>query len=71
MMPTVELPLKKRIHELERGLDQAKAELEDVLITMNHARVFITSRQKMHSTGVGLWDEQVERIKRLKGDNNV
>jgi hypothetical protein len=29
----------------------------NVMITMRHARTFITSRQKMHPVGVTLWDE--------------
>lgn len=38
--------------------------LAETLTTMRHARVFITSREKMHPTGVELWDELVGKIER-------
>lgn len=36
--------------------------VEDAVVTLNHARVFITSRQKMHPDGVKLYDELIERL---------
>lgn len=41
---------------------QQRALLRETLVTMKHAHVFITSREKMHPTGVGLYDELVEQI---------
>jgi protein-arginine kinase activator protein McsA len=35
---------------------------EEILTTMKHARTFITSREKMHPTGVELYDELIEKI---------
>jgi hypothetical protein len=44
-----------RIEELEQAL-------RDVRVTMNHARIFITSRQKMAAVGVELYDQDIARI---------
>jgi hypothetical protein len=41
---------------------QQRALLREALITMNHARVFISTREKMHPIGVGLYDDLVEQI---------
>ena len=54
-----------KIKSLQAENESLKEDLKEVKVTMNHARVFITSRQKMHPTGVGLWDEQVEEINKL------
>jgi hypothetical protein len=61
-------PCKYKRPELYEYSESLQKELEAVKVTMNHARVFISSREKMHSAGVDLWDEQVKRIdKLLKG----
>jgi hypothetical protein len=36
--------------------------LTESLVTLRHARVFITSREKMHPTGVELYDQLVTDI---------
>jgi hypothetical protein len=36
--------------------------LHEALVTLRHARVFITSREKMHPTGVELYDRLVTDI---------
>ena len=36
--------------------------LEEIIVTMRHARIFITSREKMHPTGVQLYDELLEKL---------
>ena len=38
--------------------------LQEILVTMKHARIFITSREKMHPTGVELYDELLEKLAR-------
>lgn len=38
--------------------------LREALITLRHARVFIGSREKMHPTGIGLYDDLVEQIEK-------
>lgn len=40
--------------------------LSEVITTMRHARVFISSREKMHPTGVELYDELLERLERTR-----
>src|SRR5882757_4724788 len=40
--------------------------LHDIYITMRHARTFITSREKMHPTGVELWDRLFAQIEALQ-----
>lgn len=41
-----------------------RALLHEALVTLNHARVFISSREKMHPTGISLYDELIEKIER-------
>ena len=36
--------------------------LHEALVTLRHARVFITSREQMHETGVELYDQLVTDI---------
>jgi hypothetical protein len=36
--------------------------LEELRVTMKHARTFITSRQKMNPVGVELYDELTTRL---------
>ena len=38
--------------------------LNEILITMKHARIFICSREKMHPTGIQLYDELIERLEK-------
>lgn len=42
--------------------EQREALLREALIELKHARVFIGSREKMHPTGIGLYDELLEKI---------
>lgn len=42
--------------------------LEDALVTLRHARVFVTSREKMHPDGVKLYDELIDRLSALEQD---
>lgn len=58
--------LRDRITTLESQLEQARTALEEAAITMNHARTFITSRQKMHATGVALYDELLSALQALR-----
>jgi hypothetical protein len=37
--------------------------LRDVAVTMRHARIFITSREKMHPTGIELYDQLLDEIR--------
>jgi len=36
--------------------------LAEIIVTMRHARVFISSREKMHPTGIQLYDELLEKL---------
>jgi hypothetical protein len=36
--------------------------LKEIIETMRHARVFIVTREKMHPTGVDLYDELVAKL---------
>jgi hypothetical protein len=47
-----------RIEALERAL-------ASVRVTMRHARIFITSRQRMHHEGVLLYDQDIADIDAL------
>jgi hypothetical protein len=39
--------------------------LHDLLVMMNHARIFIASRQMMHPDGIKLWDDLFNRLAAL------
>ena len=43
---------------------------DELIITMRHARTFITSREKMHPVGVEQYDELLERIRNWKGQDH-
>lgn len=36
--------------------------LDELLVTLKHARTFITTRQKMHPDGVELYDEIIQAL---------
>ena len=55
----------------ERGSSLASTVLLDVIHTMRHARVFITSREKMNPTGVQLWDELLAKLERHADTSNA
>lgn len=40
--------------------------IAEVIVTMKHARVFISSREKMHPTGIELYDELLEKLIRRR-----
>jgi hypothetical protein len=41
--------------------------LADALVTLRHARIFITTREKMHPTGIELYDELIKNLERELG----
>ena len=46
-----------------------KSVLFNIIITMNHASIFITSREKMHPTGISLYDELLSNLEELYENN--
>lgn len=36
--------------------------LAEALVTLKHARVFISTREKMHPTGIELYDDLIRRV---------
>ncbi len=44
-----------------------RALLREALITLNHARVFVSTREKMHPVGVSLYDDLVDQIEKSIG----
>lgn len=50
---------------------QQRALLREALITLNHARVFIETREKMHPVGVGLYDDLVSQIEVAMGASSL
>jgi len=42
-----------------------KDTLKDVVLTLRHARLFISTRQKMHKSGIELYDELLEQLNKL------
>jgi hypothetical protein len=61
-----EKPYGEILDEMDNEAKYLPAEniLADVIITMRHAHVFITSREKMHPTGVKLYQELLEKLER-------
>lgn len=60
-MPT-ELDPEIKYQSLLNEFTQQQALLREALVDLRHARKFITTREKMHPTGIGLYDELVEKI---------
>ena len=57
-----------QVEELNRRLNPRVSNSLDGLVggvvsTLEHARVFITTRQKMHKDGVGQFDELITKLK--------
>ncbi len=46
-------------------IDRKIALLREALITLNHARIFIATREKMHPTGIALYDDLVSQIEEV------
>lgn len=42
----------------------------EAITAMSHAEVFITSREKMHPTGVQLWGELIERLQQCLNEQS-
>lgn len=59
-----EKPYGEIMDEMDHEAKYLPAEdiLQDITVTMRHARVFITSREKMHPTGVKLYDELLAKL---------
>ena len=69
---TSDLPQRLRLNatiplvmEAADRIEALEAVLREVIVTMRHAHVFITSREKMHPTGVELYDELLTKIAAL------
>lgn len=52
----------------EAAARDRKELLREVAVTMRHARTFITSREKMHPTGVELYDQLLDEIRLEVGE---
>jgi hypothetical protein len=53
--------------EIRRDASQFKSHsdlLREALVTLRHARVFIGSRERMHPTGISLYDDLVGQIEK-------
>ena len=48
---------------MPEGVTIPKDTFQEIIDTLEHARVFITSRQKMHKTGVSLYDKLISNLK--------
>lgn len=57
-----EMDHEAKYQPLLNEFSQQRALLREALITLNHARVFISTREKMHPVGVGLYDDLIEQI---------
>jgi hypothetical protein len=42
---------------------------DDIIATLQHARIFITTREKMNPVGVQLYDELIDRLVEIKKGN--
>ena len=57
-----EMDHEAKYQPLLNDFSQQRALLREALTTLNHARVFISTREKMHPVGVGIYDDLVEQI---------
>lgn len=57
-------PYSETLDEMDHEAKYMPADtfLADVITTMKHARIFIVSREKMHPTGVELYDDLLEKL---------
>ena len=39
--------------------------IDEIIVIMNHARIFITSREKMHPTGIDLYYNLLSKLEEL------
>jgi hypothetical protein len=39
--------------------------IEELLVTLRHAHIFITTREKMHPTGIELYEETIKELEQL------
>jgi len=46
-----------------------EAVIDEILTTLNHARTFIASREKMHPDGIKLYDGLTKNLKDFYGDS--
>lgn len=61
-------PYGEILDEMDNEAKYLPAEniLADIITTMCHARIFIASREKMHPTGIQLYDELLEKLIRRR-----
>lgn len=52
---------RNKVMDLKRKNNELLAALKAFVDSAAHTRVFLTSREKMNSTGVGIFDEDVRR----------
>jgi len=45
--------------------------LSEMIVTLKHARTFISSRNKMHPTGIELYDELIVFLENLGKETNI
>jgi hypothetical protein len=59
-------PYSEILDEMDNEAKYLPAEniLADIITTMRHARIFITSREKMHPAGIELYDELLGKLER-------
>lgn len=57
-----EMDHERKYQSTLNELTTQRALLHEALITLTHARIFISTREKMHPTGISLYDELIEKI---------
>ena len=62
-----EMDHERKYQSTLNELTTQRALLRDALVTLNHARVFISTREKMHPVGIGLYDDLVRQIEDAVG----
>jgi len=68
--PLVEESQMQQICRLACANGQMRYLIAEAITAMSHADIFISSREKMHPTGVGLWGELIERLQQCLDDQN-
>ena len=55
----------KQLNRLAFDNGRMRFLIGEAITSMSHAEIFITSREKMHPTGVQLWGELIDRLREV------
>ena len=66
---TSEEAMLQRVNRLAFENGRMRFLIVEAITSMSHAETFITSREKMHTTGVQQWGELIDRLREVIADS--